>query len=260
MPGDRITVTANVGDNTFPLSESFTTPERVDKISLWWPENRVIAPKFRKFGEALATDITLPRTPGTYVITMTVKGHFLSMPAQAFLDYLREEGLKNIISERARRDESKQPSRERYLRQAKMLVQGGAREDDSVSKPVGLIAELVPDSDLTHKKIGDRVGVRLLYQGKPLRDAQITLTASRRTAKVSKRTNKEGHTTFKLKGEGPFLFSAVVMVRRIGEIGAEAVDWESYWCSLTFNASQEIALTTSGSKTSDRRTPTKQRH
>jgi uncharacterized GH25 family protein len=243
MPGETITVTANVGENTFPVSESFTAPERVDQIGMGWPEHQVTASRFRKLGESLATDITLPQTPGTYVVTMTVKGHFLSMPPQAFTDYLREEGLNAVIAERAKLGESEVPSRERYSRQAKMLLHVGEGRNDSASKPTGLVAELVPDSDLTRKAIGDPIGVRLLYRGEPLQGAQITLTASRKTAKESKQSDKEGHATFKLKGEGPFLLSAVVMVRRTGEVGPNAADWESYWCSLTFDTQVRATLT-----------------
>jgi Domain of unknown function (DUF4198) len=158
QPGSKIVVTANVGDDTFPISESFTRPERIESVRVLGPEGGTITPRFRKIENSLAADIELPSVPTTYVVVMSVKGHFLSMAADKFEEYLKEEGLDAIVAERARRGETNKPSRERYWRQAKMLVHAGEGPVDHVFGPAGLVAEL-PDSDFTRARPGDTVGV-----------------------------------------------------------------------------------------------------
>jgi hypothetical protein len=62
------------------------------------------------------------------------------------------------------------------------------------------------------------------------------------------RTDPEGRTLLKLVGKGPYLLAAVGMIRRAGENGPEAADWESYWCSLTFDLANAKSLPTTKKK------------
>jgi hypothetical protein len=239
--GATIELTANVGDDTFPVGQSFTSPDRVEYVRLLGPNAQALNPTFREVRKSLATSITLPPTPATYVIVMSVKGRFLGMPADQFEKYLREEGLDGVLAERVRLKETDRPSRERYWRQAKVLIHGGDGASADVIKPAHMVAELVPDSDFTQTHPGETVSVRLLYQGKPIGEAQISLTASSgipgQPRVTRSRSGRDGRARFKLMGKGPYLLSTVVMVRRKGETGPEASDWESYWCSLTFDIS-----------------------
>src|SRR5512144_3213260 len=99
-PGSTITLTADVGDNTFPVSQSFTQPDRVESVRVIGPGAQPLTPKFHQLGESLSTEVTLPLTPATYVIVMSVKGRLLSMPADQFAEYLKEEGLDGVLAER----------------------------------------------------------------------------------------------------------------------------------------------------------------
>jgi hypothetical protein len=107
-------VTANVGDNTFPVSESFTSPERIESVRVVGPKSETITLQFGKIDNSLAADIKLPSFPTTYVVVMSVKGRFLSMAPDKFEECLREEGLDCVVTERAKRGETDKPSRERY--------------------------------------------------------------------------------------------------------------------------------------------------
>jgi hypothetical protein len=195
----------------FPVSENAIKPERVEYVRVIGPQGNAVNPQFRKLGNSLATDIALPSTPTTYVVVMSVKGHFLSMAPDEFEAYLKEEGLDALVAERARRGETVKPSRERFWRQAKVLISTGKGAVGHLTKPTGLIAELIPNSDLTQLRLGENVNVRLLYQGQPVNNAQIALTSSS-TAKQSRvqlrRTDSEGRAHFKLIGSGPYLLAS----------------------------------------------------
>jgi len=238
-PGATVIVTANVGDDIYPKSESVTAPERVDSLRLVGPETKTLTPRFRTEGRSLAADVTLPSAAATYMVVMVVKGRFLSMEPDKFLEYLKEEGLDGVVADVRRRNETAKPSRERYWRDAKTLIRAGSGSSAHVTRPVGLAAELVPDTDLTQARAGDTIGVRLLAGGTPVANAQITLTASApgeiKTRVWRARTDANGHAKLTLAKQGPYLLTTVHMVRREGETGEQAVDWESYWCSLTFD-------------------------
>ena len=238
-PGASVVITANVGDDIYPKSESVTAPERVDSLRLVGPETKTLTPRFRTEGQSLAADVTLPMAPATYMAVMVVKGRFLSMEPGKFLDYLKEEGLDGVIAEVRRRNETTKPSRERYWRDAKTLIRAGDGPSEHVTHPVGLAAELVPDTDLTQARVGDTIAVRLLAEGKPVANAQVTLTAAApggiKTRAWHARTDAGGRARLTIAKRGPYLLTSVHMVRREGETGEQAVDWESYWCSLTFD-------------------------
>lgn len=238
-PGTTVVITANVGDNSYPDSQSVTAPERIESLRLVGPSSSLLTPKFRTLGNALATDVVLPPAPATYMVVMTVKGRFLSMGAAEFTDYLNEEGLTAVIAERQRRGEASLPSRERYSRQAKTLIHAGDGPADHVTRPVGLVAEMVPDTDVTRAHVGDTIAARLLFDGQPVANAQVSEYAAGPghivTRRQIARTDKSGRASFVLRGQGPFLLTTTHMVRRTGETGPDAADWESYWVSLTFD-------------------------
>lgn len=145
-----------------------------------------------------------------------------------------------MIAERARLGESTRPGRERYSRFGKTLIKvGDAPGDAAATRPVGLKAELVPLTDPTSLKAGERCRFRLLFDGKPVAGAMVgAIYASAKTGAdqwpLTAWTDAEGEVEFALNDRGPWLVRSVHMVRRAGERGAEAADWESYWASLSF--------------------------
>ena len=177
-PGATVVVTANVGDDIYPRSDSATASERVESLRLVGPTTTVLAPRFRVVDKSLAADVMLPAAPATYVAVMVVKGRFISMEGGKFIDYLKQEGLDRLIDDVRRRGEERTKSRERYWREAKVLIRAGDGPSDHVTRAVGLAAELVPDSDFTQAKVGDTIGVRLLSEGNPDAGAQVSLTAA----------------------------------------------------------------------------------
>jgi uncharacterized GH25 family protein len=238
-PGATVVITANVGDDIYPRSDSVTAAERVDSLRLIGPSTQTLTPNYRIAGQSLAADVTMPQTPATYLAVMVVKGRFLSMEGDKFIEYLEEEGLGHLVAEVHRRGEDAKKSRERYWRDAKTMIRVGDGPSDHVIRPAGLPAELVPDSDFTQANAGDTIGVRLLADGKPVDDAQVTFTAAApgptKSRMTRARTDRDGRARFTIAKRGPYLVTAVHMVRREGENGDQAVDWESYWCSLTFD-------------------------
>lgn len=251
-PGERATILVNVGDR-FPNATSFTAPERVDSVRLVGPTGELpVRPPFARERNSLTATVQVPATPGTYIGVVTIKPRFLEIKASDFESYLGHEGLDAVMNERASRGESAKAGRERYSRYAKTLIRAGEAGDAAhVTRPVGLKAELVPRADPTTLKPGDRCRFRLLFDGKPVAGAMVgAIYASAKVGPdewpLRERTDAQGEVAFTLSAPGPWLVRTVHMVRRTGEQGAEAADWESYWASLSFALDE-------GSRRSERR-------
>jgi len=95
-----------------------------------------------------------------------------------------------------------------------------------------------PDTDLTRAHVADEVGFRVLLKGEPVPGTQVSIYSAGngdiKSRRQLARTAVDGRGHVALKGNGPYLLTTTLMVRRQGETGPEAVDWESYWVSLTF--------------------------
>ena len=97
----------------------------------------------------------------------------------------------------------------------------------------------MPLSDPTVLSVGSRLRVRLLLDGQPAPNAlvgAIHVAAKTKPEQwpLTARTDTRGEAEFALGDVGPWLIRAVRTVRRTGETGELAADWESYWASLSF--------------------------
>jgi uncharacterized GH25 family protein len=173
--------------------------------------------------------------PGYGVIGYRSTPSFLELPAEKFEAYLKEEGLESIVETRARRGDSKKPSKEIYSRCAKSLLDAGGAGTAGFDRALGFRLELVPEK--SPKRIGNGGGslpVRLLYEEKPLAGALVVAINRDDPGKpISARTDRSGGVLLPLPRGGVWLVKAVHMIPAPAESGA---DWESLWASLTFEA------------------------
>jgi uncharacterized GH25 family protein len=238
-PGQTVTLTSNVGEN-YPRPDSYIDPSRVEWARLTGPDGKTVdlPTSFSRSGNALATPVMLPSASGAYVAMVRLKPRFIELKAAKFTAYLKEEGLEGIVGERERLGERNKPGRERYSRWPKAIIRAGTGDSPQVTRPFGLTAEFVPATDPSLARAGDTVAFQLLFEGKPVPDAAIRAIvngpgkADDRTR--TEKTDAQGWVRFPITAAQPHLVAAVHMVRRSGETGKDAPDWESYWVSLAF--------------------------
>lgn len=171
---------------------------------------------------------------GTYLLGMARTPVESVLEADKFDEYLREEGLENIIAERAKRGESQKFGYERYSRFIKSVVQVGDKRDETYRKLLGFKLEIQPLENPYRKKSGDSLKMRLLFGGKPL-GKTVVFAHNRTNDQVFTEkyvTDARGNFNIKLSRQGLWLVRLVKMERCTQNCGEN--DWESWWGSLSF--------------------------
>ncbi len=179
-------------------------------------------------------EVSVPITaPGTHVFSFANTPKFLSMKADSFLLYLREDGLDNVIAARQQRHQTNNASRELYQRCVKTLVQAGPRADDAFAKETGMVLEIIPARNPYAQRPGQTAGFRIQFQNKPLAHALVRYwnrDAGGHLTEEKQRSDKQGRIRFRLRA-GQNMLS---LVRMIPCADTTQADWQSYWGSLTF--------------------------
>ena len=171
-------------------------------------------------------------SPGMMVIGYRSRPSPVTLPAEKFTEYLKEEGLDAVIAARARGQASQREGREIFSRAAKSLVRSGDVGPGSGDRALGFPIELVAEKNPYRMTSGQSLPVRLTYQNAPLAGALVVAFNQRHPYhKLSARSDRDGRATFMIDEPGPWLVKAVHMVP--APVGSNA-DWESFWASLTF--------------------------
>lgn len=160
----------------------------------------------------------------------------IELSSHKFEEYLLEEGLIDVLAERARTNSEESPGRERYSRCLKRIFPSTQGSDSIVTKTVGQDLEIVPLQDVFKLNIGDEFSLQVLYHGKPTPNRAV-VAANRWRANVARqrhRTDAQGRVRFRLERKGDWMIRLVHM-----ETSQEAgVDWRSHWGNLTFTLAE----------------------
>ena len=109
---------------------------------------------------------------GELVAAVNTMPAFIELEPAKFTDYLKEEGLSEVIAWRSAHSESGKPGRERYSKFAKSVLLSGPPNGFGQEK-VGFTIEIIPEADLYKVKAGEALPVLVLFRGKPAAGLQI---------------------------------------------------------------------------------------
>ncbi|MBA3451498.1 MAG: DUF4198 domain-containing protein [Deltaproteobacteria bacterium] len=161
----------------------------------------------------------------------------VELDAARFETYIKEEGHRGIIEERAKRGESTSPGRERYRRNLKALFQVGAAHDQTFAHDAGQTIELIPEQHPTFAAPGESVTFRLTFRDKPLANHHL-VALSKGTGAVAVvhsteyTTDADGRVKIAIDRRGNWLIRGAHMIRCEAE--CDAVEWDSFWVAYTF--------------------------
>jgi hypothetical protein len=142
QPNDSMRVSMNVGMNF--------------SGELWnYEPDKLITMRRISQGKMLVMDKAIPmgKTPGirlgagdegTSLIIFASKPKFIELTGKEFNQYLKDEGIEDILELRTKRKELNKSGRELYARCAKTILQTGVLTDDIGQTATGMEYELIP--------------------------------------------------------------------------------------------------------------------
>ena len=192
-----------------------------------------------------AASLLVPlQTPGTHMVIFNSQPTTISLSPDTFHAYLHEEGLDFIKTQREAAGVAATPGRERYRRFVKTLIRvapkpgsvssAANKPDTTHSAPTGQRLEIIPTNNPLAMLPGDVLAVRVVFDGKPLKEALLKAWHRRggQTLVIRAKTAADGSATFDLPYAGPWMVSVVHMVPATG---VKDIEWDSLWSNLTFN-------------------------
>jgi hypothetical protein len=229
--GATLTVGFHVGDS-FPDSEVSGRIERLQKPRLIGKGAVAAFRNLRVEGNRDLADVVAGGT-GEFIAAVSTIPALIELEPEKFAEYLKEEGLAEVVAWRAAHGESAKAGKERYSKYAKSIVVSGA-SDGFFDHAVGFAIEIIPEADPYKLKAGELLPIRVLFRGKPAADLQIEAAwageAGSKTV-VAGRTGSDGRLKVPVGTAGRWRLHAIKM-ERCAE--PAAADWESFWASLTF--------------------------
>jgi len=179
--------------------------------------------------------------PGLYLLGYQSKASEVELDAAKFESYLRDEGLADGLARHAARPDPLAMVREAFSRCAKALVRVGDAPHAGYDRNLGFTLEIIPEVDPYGLVPGGALPVRVLYDGAPLADTQVSARpADGSEHRVVARTDAEGRATLRLDRAGVWLVKSVHIVP---DPAGRTVEWESFWASLGFELPAAAAPT-----------------
>jgi hypothetical protein len=216
----------------FPLSEYALDPAAFRRHILIRPDGTegVLRPRGTKEKSGLLQ--FEQQGSGAYLAAVATRPKLLTLPPDEFNRYLVSDGLPHIYHLRAREKTLDRPGRERYSKYPKALVWCGTGGKGDPCRVLGLLLEIVPLRDPSTLKVGDTLGVRVLFRGKPLADANLGwhLPGDGEVPRGTVRTDARGEALVPIARTGLMTIRLTHMTRP----RAKDYEWESFWTTLTF--------------------------
>ncbi len=242
-PGAEVKV--QVLNGTFTTSEGAVARDRLRDLTIVGPAG-LSHPERSGWTEGAKVSewrITL-REPGTHVLGASLAPRTIRLAGTQFNDYVRDEGLPDVLAARKAARQLGDSAHERYAKHVKALVRvqeskaaAGAGTDTAYRTALGYPVELVPLDDPYTLRAGGMLRVRALADGQPLPDHVVQAggrtTSGSRIPQREVRTGADGVARFTLGQRGTWYVKFIHM-RPIPASAGDSVNYESKWATLTF--------------------------
>jgi hypothetical protein len=171
---------------------------------------------------------------GTYVLGVSTRPNVIALTAAEFNDYLREDGIPDVLAERERSGQLGTPARELYHKHVKALVQVGEARSTEFGAVLGYPAEIVPLENPYSLSAGATLPVRTLVDGRPVSNQFVVYggrtAAGAMIARRNVRSDSAGVARVALNVPGTYYIEFINMK----PVACDTADYESKWATLTF--------------------------
>ena len=243
VAGDNARLTLQVGEYFEGELIGFSAPQTLDLRRYSASGNVDLRALLPQNISAAALLVPLP-APGIHMVIFNSHPSTISLSADTFHAYLHDEGLDFIKAQREAAGIAGTPGRERYRRFVKTLIRvapkssavssQAIKSDITHSTLTGQRLEILPINNPMAMLPGDVLGVRVVFDGKPLKGALLKAWHRRgsQTLIIRATTAADGSAAFDLPYAGPWMISVVHMVP---VLDVKDIDWDSLWSNLSFN-------------------------
>lgn len=223
-------------NGTFSKSENSIARDRLRDLSVISPTGHSHPDRSQWSVTGDTSILTVQTTvPGTYVIGASLLPREITLKASEFNSYLAEDGIPDVLAARKKNGEMARDATERYSKHIKAMLQVGSKRSGDFSAVLGYPAEIVPLDNPYSIRAGGILRVRALVDGKAVGNQLVVSGARTRKGGVVRetrvRTDKSGVARVRLPSKGQWY---VKFIQMKPYQGAEKIDYESKWATLTF--------------------------
>jgi len=228
-------------NGTFDTSENTIDRERMLDVTVVDGADRATHPsteQWRDQGKISYLDFQ-SGLPGTYVVGVSTAPRMIELTAKEFNDYLKHDGVTDVLEARRTEGTSDRPAAERYSKHVKTILQVGESTTESFGHRFGYPIEIVPLANPGDLAPGGTLEFLVLAQGEPAADQLVYAsyegfhshddTGSHHEA-ATLRTDAKGVASVELTRSGRWYLRLIRMLPS----DDEGVDYESNWATLTF--------------------------
>ena len=228
-------VLVRVLNGTFVLSANSIARPRVADVSVVSPKGRA---RLDTSAWSAAGDTSWFRVQtgdaGTYVLGASTHSSVIALSGAEFNDYLRTDGVPDVLAARRRDRQLEKSARERYHKHVKAVIQVGETRTDQYAVQLGYPAEIIPLANPYTLDRGDVLPIRAMVNGAPAPNQFILFggrtTSGGRIPQRSARSDSNGIARIPVTLNGTWYVKFIHMTR----LERDTVDYESRWASLVF--------------------------
>jgi hypothetical protein len=222
-------------NGTFQSSDGIVRRDRMRDISLMTPDAEVSSAKSISWLDLEKTTTMEIQTghPGTYVVGISTKPREIDLKAADFNDYLKHDGIPDILAKRTKGGELGKDIRERYSKHVRAIFQVGSARTEEYKTSLHYPVEIIPQSNPYSLKVGQALPVLCTLDGKPLVDQFVIAgweSVDGKLHSLDTRTDANGIARFKLMAAGKWYVKLIHMAAS----NEPGINYESKWATLTF--------------------------
>ncbi len=231
-----------IGEN-FKGEDWSGNKDKVQQLFHYTPSANVVDVS-SKLSSNKGDSLQLPlQEEGTHMVVFNSTNSFISLEADKFNAYLKEDGLDEIANYRREHNEENKKGTEHYQHSIKTILQVGYKLTDACTKTTVLPLDIIPERNPYDVPVSRssaapvKVRFRVLLHSKPLPGSLVKIwyhLPGKPVQMDTLRTDKKGWVTAQ-RHPGRYMVSCVHMEHTPADKDAE---WQSYRGSLSFEYSQ----------------------
>jgi uncharacterized GH25 family protein len=227
--GDQLNLHLIMGDAFTKRQELRYEPAKTTRFMLFSGSKKIDLMKMAKDSATPIIAYTMSNT-GQALIEMTRSYDYSESSRDNYAEFLNNQGLDKEAEKVKSGNQFR--IKEKYTRYLKTLVSVEDHDGGVYDKVLNENYEIILKDNPYKKRYGDDMSAKLLFKGKPLKGATITLYI-KTPANVYPQnliTDKDGEVSFTVSREGIYMLRSV----HVEPTTDKDADYESWWASYVF--------------------------